>query len=207
MDAGLERDANNDAALDTANELKFRVIALELELGQSRSQVESLKSQITMMQQIIMEDTSIGDPSHHAPSSSSGEAYTEQPLAAAASRGDVATVLLLLCEPTAACSTPVVAAQTEDRQRTIDNALLVACRHGQTSTAEALISHGGDVQVDFGSCLMWACHARSVELIELLIANGADVNALRGCPMRIALRQGAPSVVQLLVSHGGRVDA
>jgi hypothetical protein len=119
---------------------------------------------------------------------------TTDPLAGAAARGDVSMIDALL-------STVL-----PERQRIIDDALMVACRHGQMSAAEVLISHGGNVRVDFGSCLMWACHAQHIALIEMLIDKGADVNTLRGCPMRIAMRQGVPDVVRALVGRGGRIE-
>ena len=172
--------------------LSKKLIDTELELQKSRAHVESLKAQLDMLQQVMMEDSEANQQLIVRERERRQEDRLS-PLVSAIERGDVEVATQMLTS-------------SNISQLLLDDALCVACRCGHLAIADILIRRGADIHHDCESPLLWACSEGRTAIAKLLISSGADVNVLKGFPLRIAYRNGASEIIQCLVDHGSRLQ-
>ena len=86
-----------------------------------------------------------------------------------------------------------------------DDALVCACRHGNTSLVRHFVSTGASVHADDGSAILWATLNNSYDMVHYLIGQGSDICIDNFRPICIAARYGYLDIVILLVQQGSPV--
>lgn len=89
--------------------------------------------------------------------------------------------------------------------------LVVACAHGQTKIANALILAGASIDEGYyATPLMFASEQGHKDIIEILICSGAYVNMKRKndkwTPLLLACNQGYTDIAELLIEAGAEID-
>lgn len=162
--------------------LRTEIIELQMELQQSKSHIRSLKVQLEMLQQAMLED------SLHPPQKPE---HIHDPLLMAVETANIDIFTQIIAHASA---------------ESINGALCLACQTGNLEMVRCLVeANGADVHTDCDSPLLWACNGGHADIVKLLVRCGANVNVLGGHPLRIAIRSGAQDVIQFLLENGSIV--
>lgn len=158
--------------------LRQRILDGEAEIRSLRSQVQSLKHLLDILQKEALENVEPRAPVQLLP--------TDPPLIGAIRNRDLDSVRSLIEE------------HHVDPREHDDAAIVNACETGQLDVVDLLIKHGANVNVDGGCPLLWAVKNKNVRLATYLIEHGADTSLLNGCATRIAVSSGDHEMVSLL---------
>jgi hypothetical protein len=85
-----------------------------------------------------------------------------------------------------------------------DNALEMACKHGDKDVVELLLDRGASVHVQQDIALRVASSCGHRDVVALLLDRGADVHACNNGALKWAFRRRHTDVVALLLDRGAR---
>jgi ankyrin repeat protein len=92
-----------------------------------------------------------------------------------------------------------------DREMSIDDKLIDACRRRNLSAVKACVEQGADIHADDDVALRWAADNGHLEIVKYLIEQGANIHAMGDYALRYAAYEGRLEVVKYLIECGANI--